>query len=167
MIRIHKLEKKEQALIDQSVLFIKGIIKDDFGYEINSAWHDDFLKLEKYYLNTRSCFYVLVVAGEIVGTIAARPYDKKYEYFKNRYNSVNTLSIWRHYIKKDLRSMGLGSKLLFKALSFANKKGYKYLYLHTQKNIKGSVEYWLSKGFKITKDVGDEFHTVHMEKVII
>lgn len=167
MIRIHKLEKKDKALIDKTKSFIKGIIKDDFGYEINPLWHEDFLKLEKYYLNPRSCFYVLINSGEIIGTIAARPYDKKYEYFKNKYNSVNTLSIWRHYINKDLRSKGFGSKLLSKVLLFANKKDYQYLYLHTQKTIKGSLEYWLAKGFKATEDVGDEFYTVHMEKVII
>ncbi len=167
MIIIHKLDKNDTDLIDKTIFFIKGIVKDDFGYEINPAWHDDFLELEKYYLNRRSCFYVLIKSGEIIGTIAARPYDKKYEYFKNRYNSVNTLSIWRHYVKKDLRSKGLGSKLLSKVLLFANKTGYKYLYLHTQKTIKGSLEYWVTKDFKITKDVGDEFDTVHMEKVII
>lgn len=166
MIKIYKLKKKDNVLIDQTISFIKKIIKDDFGYEVNPVWHADFLELEKFYLKPRSCFYVLLDDNEVVGTIAARPYDKNYKYFTIKYSSQNTLSIWRHYIKKDLRSKGLGSRLLSKVLRFANSKGYEYLYLHTQKNIKGSLEYWLAKGFIVTKDIGDEFNTVHMQKMI-
>ncbi len=124
------------------------------------------MNLKETYISSGSIIYVLEEGDDIVGTIAGRPYDRQYKIFKDRYNSENTISLWRHYIKRDFRGKGYGSMLLSEIENFAIKSGYKYIYLHTQKTIKNSLEYWLSKKYVITNDVGDEFQTVHLEKML-
>jgi GNAT superfamily N-acetyltransferase len=156
--------QKEQ--IEEARAFMLHIIKEDFGYEFNPVWHKDIVELESTYLNDRSCFYIAEEDGKIIGTIAARPYDKSYAELSGRYTAENTLSIWRHYIRKDLRGKGIGKTLFNEVEKFVRSKYYRNLYLHTQRTIPGSLEYWLSRGFEITVEPGDEFQTVHMEKVL-
>lgn len=147
--------------------FMLGIIKDDFGYDFNPEWHKDIVDIENMYINNpKSCFFVAKDNDLIVGTIGARPYDKEYPEFVGKYSKETTLSIWRHYIKKDQRGLGIGTKLLKKVEDFAVKEKYKYIYLHTQKTIKGSLEYWLAKGFSITVTKEDLLSTVHLQKSI-
>ena len=163
-IKIERLKKED---IEKTKEFLFGIIKDDFGYEFNPVWHKDITDLESLYLeNENSNFLVAKIENEIVGTIAVRPYDKDYPEFKDKYSADNTISIWRHYIKKELRGQRIGSRLLSKIEKFSKEKGFKYTYLHTQRTIPWSAQYWQLKGFKITYEPGDELQTVHMEKVI-
>lgn len=135
--------------------FMLAIIKNDFGYDFNPQWHWDIENILSTYLkSSQSILLVAFENHEIVGTIAARPYDN------------NTLGIWRHYIKKELRGLGIGKQLYLKVEEFAQKYQYQYLYLHTQKTILGSKEYWQKRGFQITLEKADEWQTVHMEKKI-
>ena len=153
--------------IEATKNFMLKIIKDDFGYDFNPEWHKDIANLENVYMtNPRACCFVAKVNGEIIGTIAARPYDKDYPEFREKYNANTTLSIWRHYILQPMRGQGIGTQLLKKIESFARDRGYTVLYLHTQKSIPGSLEYWLAKGFSKTTDTMDALQTVHMEKLI-
>lgn len=147
--------------------FMLDIIKNDFGYDFNTDWHWDIINLKRTYLNKRSILLVETKDDEVVATIAGRPYDKLYRELSGRYTSEDTIGIWRHYVKKDLRGKGIGTKLLRRFEEKSKKLGYRKLYLHTQKTIPGSLEYWLAKGYKITVDVGDKLQTVHLEKKTI
>lgn len=163
-----RIEKLNQDTIEGVKSFVLGIIKNDFGYDFNPQWHWDISNLfETYVSNKRSCFYVAVEDGQVIGTIAARPYDKNYPEFLDSYNSENTLGIWRHYIQKDFRGKGIGTRLLVEVEKFAAENNYAKMYLHTQKTIPGSLDYWLAKGFEITLDMNDELQTVHLEKPVL
>lgn len=163
-MNIEKLNTKD---VEPVKAFMLKIIKDDFGYDFNPEWHRDITDLESLYLNDpRACFYIAKIDGEVIGTIAARPYDKNYPELAGRYDASSTLSIWRHYIAKDKRGQGIGSRLLKEVESFAKTSHYSLLYLHTQKTIPGSLEYWLAKGFLKTAESEDGFGTVHLEKEI-
>lgn len=146
--------------------FMTSIIEDEFGYKINKEWHSDILRLKDVYLNSKSILYIAKEDDKIVGTIAGRPYDRVYPEFADRYNCHNTYGVWRHYVSKDMRGLGIGTQLLESFVSNEKITNSKYLYLHTQKTIAGSLEYWVSKGFDITWDVGDIYKTVHLEKVL-
>lgn len=146
--------------------FMSDIVQNEFGYKLNKEWHKDILNLKDTYSGARTTIYIALEKGQIVGTIAARPYDREYIYFGKKYNKVNTLGIWRHYIKKEYRGMGIGSLLLSKIIKHSKEHGFKYLYLHTQKTISGSLEYWIAKGFKKTWDVLDKYKTVHLEMMV-
>ena len=161
------IDKLTASDIKAAQAFMLQVIKEDFGYDFNPEWHEDIVDLEKKYLaSPRACFYIAKDSGRIVGTIAARPYDKNYPELEGRYTSDTTLSIWRHYISKPMRGQGIGSRLLQEVERFGSEHGYTLLYLHTQKTIPGSLEYWLAKGFSKTVEKDDEFRTVHMEKSI-
>jgi ribosomal protein S18 acetylase RimI-like enzyme len=147
--------------------FMLAIIKNDFGYDFNPQWHWDIENILSTYLkSSRSILLVAFENHDVVGTIAARPYDKNYPEFGEKYDKANTLGIWRHYIKKELRGLGIGKQLYLKVEEFAQKYQFQYLYLHTQKTISGSKEYWQKRGFQITLEKSDEWQTVHMEKKI-
>ncbi len=143
--------------------FMLFIVEDDFNYKFNPEWHWDIASLKETYLNSKSLLLAAEEKGEIIATIAGRPYDRDYRKLKGKYDN-NTLGVWRHYVKKELRGNGIGTKLLDEFEKQAKNKGYKKLYLHTQKTIPGSLEYWLAKGYLITNDTNDRFKTVHLEK---
>lgn len=163
-VRIERLKHKDIYTVKE---FLLRIIKDDFGYNFNPEWHWDIDKLTETYLeNKNSAFYVAKIDNRIIGTIGVRPYDKNYQEFRDIYDNKNTLSIWRHYISKEFRRQGIGKLLLNQIELFAKKKNFKYIYLHTQKTIPGSLEYWISRDYEIILDVNDELKTVHLQKVI-
>jgi ribosomal protein S18 acetylase RimI-like enzyme len=146
--------------------FMLGIIKNEFGYDFNPDWHWDIDQVEKVYLQNRGCFFVAKYQNKIVGTIAVRPYDKNYVELKEICDS-NTASIWRHYIMQEYRRKGIGRKLLSLAENFIKSSKYNQTYLHTQRTIPGSAEYWLSQGFEIIlENKSDPLKTVHMIKKI-
>lgn len=146
--------------------FMMNIIEHEFGYSFNPEWHWDVARVEDVYLLDRSAFFVALYGEEVVGTIALRPYDKQFPQFVSRYNIQTTGSCWRHYVKKEYRGKGIGKQLYGLAEQTAREKGFSLLYLHTQKTISGSLEYWAARGFTIVEEVDDEFSTVHMEKRI-
>lgn len=159
---------KKADIQDASKLkdFMLKIIKDDFGYEFNPVWHKDIAEMIETYFKPNSAIFFIEQDDEVLGTIALRPYDKSYPEFRDRYNSSNTISVWRHYIKKDYRGKGLGTSLINEAEKFAKQHSFKYVYLHTQRTIPGSLEYWLAKDFQITFEANDDLKTVHLEKIL-
>jgi ribosomal protein S18 acetylase RimI-like enzyme len=157
----------QAADVDQVRTFLFSIIKNDFGYDYNPEWHKDIDELTQMYLAERACFYIAIKNDEIIGAIGARPFDKTYPELKGRYLKEDTLSIWRHYIHPQYRRQRIGSRLVDYVESFAKEQQYKQIYLHTQRAIPGSLEYWLAKGYSITNESVDEFQTVHMDKILI
>lgn len=161
-MKIIKLKKKYE---EQTRKFILDVIENDFGYSYNPDWHWDIDGLFEVYCSPQNCCFIVVENDEVIGTICGRSYDKNYDELKHlKYNSNETFSIWRHYIKKDLRNQGIGKKLYSKLETFARRRGYNQIYLHTQRSIPASIQYWLKRGFDITLETDDEFQTIHMQK---
>jgi len=166
MIKIETLKSED---LQNTIKFILACINSDFNLDFNPNWHDDVINLEKYYLSSpsSSCFFIAKEGNEIVGTIGLRPYGHTFSELDKDINKENTLSVCRHFVKKDLRGKGIGKKLFEIAEKFAESTHYKRLYLHTQKNVPGSFEYWLKRGFTtILENKIDPMQTVHMEKLI-
>ena len=149
--------------------FIFKIINEEFGYSYVPEYHHDIINMEDYYIKPDKSIFLLAThnnTGNLIGTLGIRAYDKNYDIFNGVYNSKSTASIWRVFIDKRWRRNGVGSKLVSTAEKFCKDKGYKNLYLHTQKIVDGSLDFWLSKGYRITRDMKNELGTVHMEKII-
>lgn len=162
-IAYQSLDKKD---IPECKDFMLSIIKNEFGYDFNPEWHWDIDQIEEIYLKNRGCFFVAKDKDKIVGTIAVRPYDKAYPELKQICDR-NTASIWRHYIEYKHRRKGIGKKLLELAENFIKESKYTQTYLHTQRTISGSAEYWLSQGFGVIyENKEDPLKTVHMNKRI-
>jgi ribosomal protein S18 acetylase RimI-like enzyme len=121
-----------------------------------------------YILDDRSFFGVCYDEnnGRIVWTLAARPYDKEYPSLYWKYNSLDTASLWRHYVDPDYRRKWYASSLYRVCEKHLLKKGFQNIYLHVQDNWSGSLEYRKIQGFSETFRENDQWKTIHMEKIL-
>ena len=159
----------DSELIQNVQKFLFKQIKDEFGYDYVPQWHQDIIRMDEYYINPeKNNFFVAFDAktNEIIATIGIRSYDKDFEEFRHIYSKEKTSSIWRLFVDKRYRRCGLASKMFSIAERFADASSYDTIYLHTHRNLKGALEFWMKMGFIITVDTNDELETVHMDKKI-
>lgn len=148
--------------------FLFKMIKKEFGYDYVPEWHQDIVKIEKYYINpeNNNFFVAYDETGEIIATIGIRAYDKDFPQLRHLYSKDTTSSIWRLFVDERFRRCGLASKMFSIAENFANESGYSKIYLHTHKTLDGALEFWTKMGFVVALDSNDELETVHMDKKI-
>ncbi|MGN0176297.1 MAG: GNAT family N-acetyltransferase [Methanobrevibacter sp.] len=158
-------DSKEIANVQE---FLFKMIKLELGYDYVPEWHQDIMKLEKYYINPeRNNFFVAYTKnGEIIATIGIRAYDKDFPEFRHLYFGDTTSSIWRLFVDKQYRRCGLASQMFSVVENFAKASNYDNIYLHTHKTLNGAIKFWTKMGFVITWDVNNELETVHMDKKI-
>jgi GNAT superfamily N-acetyltransferase len=146
------------------------MINDEFGYGYVPEYHQDIQYMESYYIKPeKNNFYVAIDkrTNRIIGSIGIRAYDRDFEIFRDVYNPVTTASIWRVFVDESWRRNGIASALVGLGEDFCREKEYEKIYLHTQKTVKGSLDFWLSKGYQIVKDTENHLKTVHMEKNLL
>lgn len=147
--------------------FLFHSIKEEYGYGYIPEYHQDIIKMDKYYVDPSNNIFLLAFlknSNKLIGTLGIRAYDKDFNDFKGVYDNKTTAGVWRVFIDKKWRRNGLASSLVDMAEYFCRKRSYSQIYLHTHKTVKGSLNFWLSNGYKITLDTGNENGTVHMEK---
>lgn len=147
--------------------FLFNMIQDEYGYGYVPEYHQDIKDLETHYFDPERNNFFLAIhheTGKIIGTIGIRAYDKDFPLFKEVYNSKTTASIWRVFVEKTWRRNGVASTLVRRTEDFCRFKGYEKIYLHTHKTLNGSLDFWLSKGYRIVEDTKNHLKTVHMEK---
>lgn len=159
---IEKLEYQPH-LIDDTKEYLFKKIKEEFGLDYVPEYHYDIVDLEKTYINPkRNSFYIALNSNkEIIGTLGIRGYDKQFEFFKYKYNTNKTASLWRTYIDKEYKRHKIGTKLVQIAEDFAKDKQYEEIYLHTQKDLIEGYYFWSSLDYNKTY-INDD--TIHMEK---
>lgn len=161
-----ELQKQDLFLYNvQGFLF--NLIDDEFGYGYVARYHQDIIDMESYYIvPDKNNFYMAInqKTGRIIGSIGIRAYDRDFEMFKDVYSPQTTASIWRVFVDRPWRRNGVASTLVKLVEDFCRQKEYEKIYLHTQKTVNGSLDFWLSKGYKIVEDTENSLKTVHMEK---
>jgi ribosomal protein S18 acetylase RimI-like enzyme len=165
MIKIQNIKENNFNIMEiQDFLFDQ--IKQKYGYGYIKEFHYDIIGLKEYYKDSKrsNLFTALNKENMIVGTIAIREYDKNYKEFQNLYSKNSTASIWRLFVHKDYRNMGIGSQLVKIAEKFIKENNYKEIYLHTDKNINRVLDFWKKLKYQIILDTNNEFKTVHMIK---
>jgi len=159
---------KKQDIINYNILgFLFNQIDDVFGYGYVADYHKDIIDLESYYIvPPKSNFYIAIdhETNRIIGSVGIRAYDRDFSFFKDIYDPETTASIWRVFVDRPWRRNGVASTLVKLGEDFCRERNYEKIYLHTQKTVKGSVDFWISKGYKIIKDTDNRLKTVHMEK---
>ncbi len=164
-----KIKELQKEHISQNNVkrFLLNMIKEEYGYGFVPEYHQDIKDMKTYYLDPKSNNFFLAThheTGQLIGTIGIRAYDKNFPLFDNVYNSKTTASIWRVFVDKKWRRNGIASTLVRRAEDFCRQNSYKNVYLHTHKNINGSLDFWISNGYKIVEDTENYLKTVHMEK---
>ncbi len=164
--QVQFLQKKHKTCYDVP-RFLLDMIQEEFGYGYVPDYHQDIVNMEEYYLNPERNEFLIAIDHEtkkLIGTIGIRAYDKDFRIFKDVYHADTTASIWRVFVSKPWRRNGVASTLLSLAENFCRKSAYDNIYLHTHKNLPGSLDFWLRKGYEITWASENKLETVHMEK---
>ena len=147
--------------------FLFNLIDDEFGYGYVAEYHQDIIDIESYYVTPDKNNFFMAIdqkTNRIIGSIGIRAYDRDFKIFKDIYRPETTASIWRVFVDRPWRRNGVASTLVNLGEDFCRKKSYEKIYLHTQKTVEGSLDFWLSKGYKIVEDTHNKLKTVHMEK---
>src|SRR5262249_8891815 len=136
------------------------------------VWHEDLDSLlqpaiaNHYSRHHRGAFWVLQnQAGEIAATAAIRHLGWKpniVTMFPERYpRREDIASIWRVYVRKDLRRHGLGRWLTALCEAEATLLGYRTMYLHATSGALATVNFWQSVGYQI---IEADPETTHFDK---
>ena len=161
-IREIKNDNEEIKLVKN---FLFNQIMKEYGIGPTPKFHYDILSLEKYYINPeRNNFFVAFDDNKVVATSAIRAYDKDYEFFKGKYSSDNTASIWRLMVDEKYRRQGLARQLVSVMEEFASKNHYGNIYLHTHRYLDAAIPFWKSVGYIVTVEEDDYDETTHMLK---
>lgn len=152
--------------------FCLDTIKEFYGFDYNPDWHvdiDSLLRPEAethYAAPNRGAFWTLSdTAGDIVATVGVRGLWYKpaiVEAFRDRYTDPGKVgSLWRLYVRKDLRGQGLGKKLNRLVEEEAVKLGYSSMYLHASSDAAAAIGFWKSVGYE---DLGEYEFSTHFDK---
>ncbi|MEK8131551.1 GNAT family N-acetyltransferase [Paenibacillus filicis] len=101
-------------------------------------------------------------AGEIVGTAAFKPYDRRFPEMDPAFGSEPVCEIVKCYVHPDYRRQGIGSHLYTAVEQGAREAGYAQGYLHTSLYLPGGYSFWQSRGYRIGYWESDQI--VHMSK---
>ncbi len=142
----------------QARQFCLDTILEFYGYAYRSDWHADLDSLllpaaqNQYSSVHRGAFWtVLDAGGAIVATAGIRHLAWKpnvLAMFPDRYpQGEEVASLWRVYIRKDLRGQGLGRWLAQLAEAEAERLGYRTLYLHATSDAVATLSFWQASGY--------------------
>ena len=157
--------KNDESEINSVKDFLFNQINLEYHIGPTPKFHYDIFGLNEYYIAPANSNLFVAFDGEkIVATVAIRPYDKDFEFFKGIYSKEDTASIWRLMVDKDYRRNGLARMLVRCVEDFAGNTGYDRIYLHTHRYLESGLPFWKSVGYEITVEEDDYDETTHMVK---
>ena len=157
--------KDDESEINSVKDFLFNQINLEYHIGPTPKFHYDIFGLNEYYIAPANSNLFVAFGGEkIVATVAIRPYDKDFEFFKGIYSKEDTASIWRLMVDKDYRRNGLARMLVRCVEDFAGNNGYDRIYLHTHRYLESGLPFWKSVGYEITVEEDDYDETTHMVK---
>ena len=102
--------------------------------------------------------------GQVIGTVAIRPYDDRLEDVRGCYHVPATAELSRCYVKSSLRRKGIAGGLVAAIEEYCQQYGYQTICLHTHKFLPGGFPFWVSQGYTIRREKPEELETVYMDK---
>lgn len=154
------LEKEPRAEIveytdeykDEVIKLIFEIAENELGHHSKSG-RPDLYNIPEVYQKGKGNFWVATENGHVVGTIALREMQNERG------------DLWRFYVRKDLRRMGIGKKLFSALLEFAKENNYKEIFLSTQQEQAAANKFYTKNGFKEVESLPKDFSTSPNDKV--
>ncbi|WP_100405209.1 GNAT family N-acetyltransferase [Bacillus solitudinis] len=163
MIDIHEVRKGE---IEQVSTFLLATMEEVYPFPLSDASRRDLSEMEALFIKREKATIITAyISGQVVGTIAVRPYDGRIGVLENRYHLETTCELIKCYVDKQLRQKGVGSLLFESAVQFCKQANYTTMYLHTHRFLPGGLTFWKKKGFQLIVEES-QLETVHMEQDI-
>ena len=135
---IRKIEPNDIGVID---IIIRQVMTEfdciGPGYSIEDPEMNDIYSA---YQGNQSAFYVIELAGEILGCGGFAPLAG---------GSASICELRKMYFLSKLRGMGMGNKLLDLCINEAKKKGFSIMYLETVNRMEAANRLYVKKGFKL------------------
>ncbi|MDD5747389.1 MAG: GNAT family N-acetyltransferase [Candidatus Omnitrophica bacterium] len=111
-IKIRKFRIQDQA---QVYKLIMTVLQNEFSLAKETYSDFDLNNITKSYGGKRDLFLVAAIGNTVIGTIAVKEDDN------------NTALLRRIFVSREFRGIGLGKKLIIKAIEFCEKKHYRVI----------------------------------------
>lgn len=102
-------------------------------------------------------------AGKPVGSIAYRPYDRRFPQLA--YPGERVVEVVRLFVVPRQRRLGLARWLFAALLEQARRDAVERLYLHTHPFLPGAEAFWLGQGFQVVaRETALPWQTLHLDR---
>lgn len=122
----------------------------------------DIEYFEQYYiLDPLGCFIIVKDQDRIVGTVAYRHYDYRF----NLTIPANAVEVVKLFVLPEYRRQGIATQLCKMLFEHAQRQNIQYLYLHTHPFLPVAETFWQLQGFStVSREQLSMYDTIHMLK---
>tara|TARA_Y100000991_G_scaffold176340_1_gene138405 strand:+ start:266 stop:733 length:468 start_codon:yes stop_codon:yes gene_type:complete len=129
-----------------NIINFQDKFEKDF-YELNIEWLEYFFQVEeydyevlsnskKYIINKGGKIFFAELEGNIIGTIALMPTNKKLVF-----------ELTKMAVRPEYRNKGIGKKLLKKCVEFSRFKNYKSIIIYSNRKLRNAIYLYKAFGF--------------------
>ncbi|MDK4200123.1 GNAT family N-acetyltransferase [Pseudomonas sp. HR1] len=150
---------------DETLGFLLASYRELFGSRVEAtAVPQDLRCFADHYGADRGCLLLARgAAGEPIGSIAYRPYDRRFPQLA--YPGERVVEVVRLFVVPRQRRQGLARRLFAALLAQARRDAVERLYLHTHPFLPGAEAFWLDQGFQVVaRETALPWQTLHLDR---
>lgn len=150
---------------DETLGFLLASYRELFGSRVEAnAVPQDLQRFADHYGADRGCLLLARgAAGEPIGSIAYRPYDRRFPQLA--YPGERVVEVVRLFVVPRQRRQGLARRLFGALLAQARRDAVERLYLHTHPFLPGAEAFWLDQGFQVVvREMALPWQTLHLDR---
>lgn len=132
-IKIREFKSQDKS---QVVKLINSILQNEFNLPKETYSDFDINNVHEVYGGKRDVFFVATNGNNIIGTVAIKEDDK------------NTALLRRIFVAPEFRGIGLGKKLIVKAIQFCEENQYRVINFCTTDKMNAANDLCQKNGFK-------------------
>lgn len=139
-------------------------ISEQYNFRYNPLWHRDIDIAEQIYSLEKANLFAAYINGIMVGAVAVRPLEYKYDWQRERYIADQVGAVWRYFIDPQYAHTSVARQLHEELERFARKQGYTKLCAHEQGFVSGALGKYIGNGYVPIHEDHDQLETIHIEK---
>ncbi|WP_144946829.1 GNAT family N-acetyltransferase [Pseudomonas oryzihabitans] len=150
---------------DETLGFLLASYRELFGSRVEAnAVPQDLQRFADHYGADRGCLLLARgAAGEPIGSVAYRPYDRRFPQLA--YPGERVVEVVRLFVVPRQRRQGLARRLFAALLAQARRDAVERLYLHTHPFLPGAEAFWLDQGFQVVvREMALPWQTLHLDR---
>jgi ribosomal protein S18 acetylase RimI-like enzyme len=156
-----KMQSADQAVIKFSLETRQLLFPELYQSNIPK----DIENFEQYYIDhPLGCFIVVKDQAKIIGTIAYRAYDGRFDVDV----AQGAVEIVKLFVLPEYRRQGIATQLCQLLFEHAKQQGIETLYLHTHPFLPAAEQFWMLQGFDVIKrEWLTTYDIIHMRKQLL